>query len=61
MFCQAKSLVSEFKAASQLLNPVSLVKFDAVEIRSSKEGECEVWLEMIQPTDTPDILKIVFN
>ena len=38
---QAKSLVSEFKTASQLLNPVSLLKFDAVEIRSSKEGVCK--------------------
>ena len=36
---QAQSLVSQFKTASQLLNPVSLLKFDAVEIRSSKEGK----------------------
>ena len=41
IYPQAKSLVSEFKTASQLLNPVSLLKFDAVEIRSSKEGECK--------------------
>jgi len=34
---RAKSLLSEFRNASQLLNPVSLLKFDAVEIRSSKE------------------------
>ena len=31
--------MSQFKTASQLLNPVSLLKFDAVEIRSSKEGK----------------------
>lgn len=36
---KAKSLLSEFRNASQLLNPVSLLKFDAVEIRSSKEGK----------------------
>ena len=36
---QAQSLVSQFKTAGQLLNPVSLLKFDAVEIRSSKEGK----------------------
>ncbi|KAJ7385543.1 Major facilitator super domain-containing protein 10 [Desmophyllum pertusum] len=34
---RAKSLLSQFRNASQLLNPVSLLKFDAVEIRSSKE------------------------
>lgn len=34
---RAKSLVSEFRTASQLLNPVSLLKFDAVDIQSSKE------------------------
>ena len=38
---KAKSLLSEFRNASQLLNPVSLLKFDAVEIRSSKEGMCK--------------------
>ncbi|KAK2558431.1 Major facilitator superfamily domain-containing protein 10 [Acropora cervicornis] len=34
---RAKSLVSEFKSARQLLNPVSLLKFDAIDIRSCKE------------------------
>ena len=38
-FSQAKSLVSEFKSARQLLNPVSLLKFDAIDIRSCKEGQ----------------------
>lgn len=34
---RAKSLVSEFKSARQLLNPVSLLKFDAIDIKSCKE------------------------
>ena len=38
-FLQATSLLSEFRNASQLLNPMSLLRFDAVEIRSSKEGK----------------------
>lgn len=36
---QAKSLVSEFRNANHLINPVSLLKFDAVDIQSSKEGK----------------------
>lgn len=34
---RAKCLLSEFKNANHLINPVSLLKFDAVEIQSSKE------------------------
>lgn len=44
---QATSLLSEFRNASQLLNPMSLLKFDAVEIRSSKEGKHEKMKEKV--------------